>query len=750
MTGLPADSWSTQQLAEFLAAVSSFPDQSSAISGAVERAAESLDAEVGALVRDGDVAVSIGFAEGEAPVALLHALARDDAREADLPSLGACSVAREPLYEGHPTWLLVGRTGEPLSAEERVLLRGMARVLGLMLGMLGRQNLLERVSEIQRQIVRRAAPREVLDAIVSGAAELTASQVAGLRQVDPLTPGRTVLLATAGFEPHEAEVLRECNVGEGVAGLAIEEDRLVSASDYGSFGSARPGVADLGIEAAMAAPVHESGEVVGSLVVGSRRPGRVYSAAERRTLQTFAEHASLALTDAKTVEVALYQAVHDSLTDLPNRTLFTDRLQHALDRGSRSSAGVAVLFMDLDRFKTVNDSLGHAAGDELLVETARRLRECIRPGDTAARLGGDEFAVLLEGASASESTHVAARILATLEEPFVLADREVIVSASIGIAMGAVPGDDPLRDADLAMYRAKAAGKGRYELFESGMHAAVVERLELEGDLQGAAARGELLLHYQPIVELETGRVTSLEALIRWRHPTRGLLPPAAFIPLAEETRQMPALGRWVLGAACRQAAAWREIHGGATPLVTVNLSAHELGAPEIVEDVQAALAAAALPPSALMLEITETVLMHDISATAHKLGRLKHLGVRLAVDDFGTGYSSLQYLRRFPIDFLKIDKVFVDDLDDGDGDSSLARAIIDLGESFHLDVIAEGIEHESQRERLLELGCRLGQGYLFTRPVDAAAAGQMLGGEWAILDSNQGPRPYQRRALTG
>ena len=399
MTGLPADSWSTQQLAEFLATVSSFPDQSSAISGAVERAAESLDAEVGALVQDGDVAVSIGFAEDEAPVALLHALARDDAREADLPGLGACSVAREPLYEGHPTWLLVGRTGERLSPEERVLLRGMARVLGLMLGMLGRQNLLERVSDIQRQIVRRAAPREVLDAIVSGAAELTGSQVAGLRQLDPMTPGRTVLLATSGFDAHEAEVLRDCRVGEGVAGRAIEEDRLVSASDYGNFDAARPGVARMGVEAAMAAPVHESGEVVGSLVVGSRRPGRVYSAAERRTLQTFAEHASLALTDAKTVEAALYQAVHDSLTDLPNRTLFTDRLQHALDRGSRSGGGVAVLFMDLDRFKTVNDSLGHAAGDELLVETARRLGGCIRPGDTAARLGGDEFAVLLEGAS---------------------------------------------------------------------------------------------------------------------------------------------------------------------------------------------------------------------------------------------------------------------------------------------------------------------------------------------------------------
>ena len=751
MTGLPADSWSTQQLAEFLAAMSSFTDQESAVHGAVERAAEALDAEVAAVIRDGAVAVSIGFPEGEAPEEVLHRLAETNAAEGELPGLGLCTVAREPLYEGHPTWLLIGRTGEPVTSEERVLLSGMARVLGLFTGMIARQQLLERVSEIQRQIVRRAAPREVLDAIVAGAAELTSSHTAGLRQLDPRDPGRMTMVATTGFSPQEIAALRDGRVGDGVAGRSIEQDQLVSASDYPNSDKANPVIAEMGVHAAMAAPVREAGQVIGSLVVGSRQAGRVYSAAEGRTLQTFAEHASLALTDAKMVEAALYQAVHDSLTDLPNRTLFADRLEHALARADRTSEQLAVLFMDLDRFKTVNDSLGHAAGDDLLVQTARRLGDCIRAGDTAARFGGDEFAVLLEGASPREAEEVAARILAALEKPFVVADREVFVSASIGIAMGSVPADDPLRDADLAMYRAKGAGKGRFELFESGMHTAVVERLELEGDMQGAAARDELLLHYQPIVELATERVVGVEALIRWRHPVRGLLPPAAFIPLAEETRQMPMLGRWVLGEACRQAAEWRGDHGAATPLVTVNLSAHELGAPDLVADVEGALERSGLPADGLVLEITETVLMHDIAATADKLARLKSLGVRLAVDDFGTGYSSLQYLRRFPIDFLKIDKVFVDDLGgNGNGDPSLARAIIDLGESFRLDVIAEGIEHETQRLRLLDLGCGLGQGYLFTKPVDAAAAGAMLGGEWAILDSNQGPRPYQRRALTG
>lgn len=285
-----------------------------------------------------------------------------------------------------------------------------------------------------------------------------------------------------------------------------------------------------------------------------------------------------------------------------------------------------------------------------------------------------------------------------------------------------------LRNADLAMYRAKAAGKGRYEVFEPRMHAAVMERVELEGDLARAVERDELVLHYQPIVDLESGAVRGVEALVRWRHPERGLVPPSSFIPLAEETRLMPQVGRWVLNEACRQGARWlsdrpEDEHFG----VGVNLSGRQLQSPGLVEDVAAALERAGLPPHRLALEITETVLMSDIEATTGKLKRLKALGVELAVDDFGTGYSSLQYLRRFPIDILKIDKAFVDDVDGADADSTLARAIIDLGDSFQLKVIAEGIEREEQRRRLLALGCRLGQGFHFTCPLERMDMDAML-----------------------
>jgi len=284
------------------------------------------------------------------------------------------------------------------------------------------------------------------------------------------------------------------------------------------------------------------------------------------------------------------------------------------------------------------------------------------------------------------------------------------------------------------MYRAKAEGKGRYTVFEPGMHVAVMERLELEADLQRAVERDELLLHYQPVIDLESGTIRGIEALVRWRHPTRGLVPPNAFIPLAEETRLMPQLGRWVLNEACRQGARWVSSCGLPDHFaVGVNLSGRQLQSPGLVEDVSAALERAGLAPEHLVLEITETVLMQDIEATIKKLKRLKSLGVRLAVDDFGTGYSSLQYLRRFPIDILKIDKAFVDDIDGADPDSTLAQAIIDLGESFSLTVVAEGIERQAQRRRLLELGCGAGQGFLFTRPVERMEMDVMLSRERAF-----------------
>jgi diguanylate cyclase (GGDEF)-like protein len=711
-----AESWSTQQLTEFLAVVSSFTDKLSATRGAIERAAEVVEAEVVAVIRGGVVATAIGYPPDALPEDELVRLAAEP-HIAQLTGLGPCRVTVVEIEGEEPGQLLVARAGyEDFTLEERDLLRGMARVLVMTLRMLARQQLLERLSTLQRMIVRRVDSREVLQAVVSGTAELIGDDMVSLRLLDPQEPDTAVLVASVGLDPVLRSQIERTRVGEaGLGGYAISEDRLIVFGAHSPAERAVPALKAADVRAAMAAPVREEGRVVGSIVVASRRPGRHYSADEQEVLLAFAEHASLALTDAKMVREALHRAFHDPLTDLPNRALFMDRLELGLRRTQRSNRQPAVLFLDIDRFKLVNDSLGHAAGDELLREVAARIVASTRSGDTTARFGGDEFAILLEDVEGREvAEQVAIRILGALRAPLSVAGRDIFVTASVGIAMAAACADDMIRDADLAMYRAKAEGKGRYATFEPAMHAAVVERMELEVELQGVVERDELVLHYQPIVALDSQEIIGVEALVRWRHPTRGLIFPDAFIPLAEEMQLMPELGRWILAEACREVAGWRSLR----PLrLAVNLSAVELQFPDVLAgDVAAALARSGLPPDALVLEITETALMRDVTDTISCLRELKELGVLLAVDDFGTGYSSLDYLRRFPIDILKIDKAFVDDL--VDGDSTLAQAIIDLGASFNLEVVAEGIEHDSQRLRLLALGCRLGQGYHFSRPI--------------------------------
>jgi diguanylate cyclase (GGDEF)-like protein len=480
----------------------------------------------------------------------------------------------------------------------------------------------------------------------------------------------------------------------------------------------------------MAAPVHENGVPVGSLTVASFRPGRAYSQAEQDVLSAFAEHASLALTDARNFEDAMHQAFHDSLTGLPNRALFLDRLELAHARARRSGLPIAVLFMDLDSFKNVNDSLGHAAGDELLVLVAGRLRRWLRPSDTAARFGGDEFAILLEDLDTSNGPQIVAqRVLDSLREPFAIQGQEVLVAASIGVASSTSPGsEDLLRNADLAMYRAKGLGKARFQTFEPGMHVQVLERLELEVDMARALERAEMTVHYQPIVELASSRIVALEALVRWRHPMRGMIQPNDFIPLAEETGQIHRLGEWVLEQAVRDAQRWNtDICPHAPVRVGVNLSARQLQEATLVGQIAAALSASTLDPELLVLEITETVLMQDLEGTVGRLQDLKRLGVALSVDDFGTGYSSLQYLRRFPLDSLKIAKSFVDGVGGPSQDAAVARAIIELGTSFQLNVVAEGIERPDQHARLVELGCTHGQGFLYSRPVPADQVEQLL-----------------------
>jgi len=431
------------------------------------------------------------------------------------------------------------------------------------------------------------------------------------------------------------------------------------------------------------------------------------------------------ITERKNLEEELqHRALHDTLTGLPNRALFSDRLRHAVDRTRRETGKIAVLLMDLDDFKLVNDSLGHRAGDELLVDVGGRLLASLRTADTAARLGGDEFAVLLENlADVGEAERVAERILDTLRPPFALGERETLVTASIGIAFDDTTAtnqgpEELMRDADVAMYRAKRSGKARYALFEESMSAKVMERLELIDDLLRALAREELALRYQPKVSLATGRIVGFEALLRWEHPERGLLLPEGFVPLAEETDLIVPIGRWVLREACHQARAWQQRYPCDPPLVVcVNLSAKQLRDPALFRDVHQVIRESGLEPSGLDLEITESVAMEDASATAATLEELHALGVRVIIDDFGTGYSSLSRLESFPVDYIKVDRSFVSRLEEETGARVLVKAMIDLAHALGLEAIAEGVETAGQLERLREMGCDLAQGYYFSRP---------------------------------
>jgi diguanylate cyclase (GGDEF)-like protein len=727
MGAAPAD-----DVAELLALVSSADDADVAIQRGLEYTAEAVRAEFCAIVQQGTVVAARGFPPLDVPVVALVDIAKGRSSVLEYGGFLSSEPVSVPIEDETDTHLVLARIDRGFSEDEQQLLHAMGRVLALSVRMLRRQTLLERLSRIQRSIVHRAALQDVLDGIVGGASELLGDEVAGLRLVEPHNPSQTVLAATSGVPKDLMETIRRLSVGEGVSGLAIAENRLVVQEAYSRWEGGLPAYRERGLQAAMAAPVHDSGAPVGALSVASFRPGRQYTQTEREVLTAFAEHASLALSDARNFEDAMHQAFHDSLTGLPNRALFLDRLELAHARARRSGAPIAVLFMDLDSFKHVNDSLGHAAGDELLVLVAGRLRRWVRPSDTAARFGGDEFAILLEDLDASNAARlVAQRILDSLRDPFEIQGQEVSVGASIGIASTANPGsDDLLRNADLAMYRAKGLGKGHYQTFEPGMHVAVLERLELEVDLQNALDRSEMAVHYQPIVELATGEIVAIEALVRWRHPTRGMIQPSEFIPLAEASGEIHRLGAWVLEQAARDAHEWNsDVRADAPVRLDVNLSGRQLQEPTLVGQIAAVLSDSGLPPNQLVLEITEAVLMQDLEGTVAKLQELKRLGLRLSVDNFGTGYSSLQYLRRFPLDSLKIAKSFVEGVGGAVEDAAVARAIIELGTSFQLSVVAEGIERPEQHTHLAALGCTHGQGFLYSRPLPADQLEQLLKG---------------------
>ena len=417
-------------------------------------------------------------------------------------------------------------------------------------------------------------------------------------------------------------------------------------------------------------------------------------------------------------------AFRDPMTKLANRALFIDRLDHALAGAGGRGQSVGVLFLDLDNFKLVNDSLGHGSGDRLLVAVAERLKAAIRAGDTAARFGGDEFTILLGNVeSEAAAMEAVSRIEAGLKAPFTIDGRELFVTASIGVALSMGRSSEPetlVRNADLAMYRAKLNGKARHETFDGSMDAGALARIELETDLRHALDRHEFRVYYQPIVALDDSRVTGVEALVRWMHPVRGLVQPNDFIPVAEDTGLIVPIGRWVLEEACRQAASWNRNRAGPPLTMSVNLSARQFQHPGLLEDIVGALREADLDPGTLTLEITEGVVMKDPTAAALKLHEMKDLGVRIAVDDFGTGYSSLAYLKDFPVDSLKIDRSFTSGVGGEGDDAAIVRSIVALGHALRLSVTAEGIETRDQLVELRTLECDRGQGFLFARPVPA------------------------------
>ncbi|MDQ1537779.1 MAG: hypothetical protein QOE58_2172 [Actinomycetota bacterium] len=757
--------WSIHQLTEYFDAVTSTEDEDGAVRIAVERSVEALGAELGALVLDGKVLACIGVGREEPPVdALIRATSGAVVIDVDRLGLLHATAARlDGDISGH---LVVGRIDAEFSGEERQLLQGIASVLGLalrslhtlqtermlrterereaaerlqLLETLGqRQRLLESLLMIQKAISHRAPLQTVLDGVTCGAARLLNNAFVALVLAGPVDGRHRVVSSEAPADDtrdYDALVLEAAAESAAVDGVVAR-------------------VSGPGGAVTLAAPVHIEGNPTGSLVtVAFSNVGDLDD--RKELLAAFAEQASLALTDARTVE-AMRDAYHDSLTGLPNRSLFLDSLNHALKRAARLHTNVTVLFIDLDRFKDVNDSLGHAAGDELLACVGHRIRQSLRGEDSAARLGGDEFAVLLERTTGNDSGWlVASRITQALLEPIVLGGREVLAFASIGIASSgptARTADDLLRNADVAMYSAKRSGTRRALLYEPSMHTETMHGLELRGDLAHAVRRGELRLEYQPLVNLVTGTAVAVEALVRWDHPRLGLVAPAVFIPMAESNGDIVEIGEWVLRRGCEQAAVWR-----ATSLpelkISVNVSARQLDEPTFPDLVARVLHATGLPPAALTLEVTESVLMPDPDRTLEKLMSLKAMGVRMAIDDFGTGYSSLAWLQHFPADQLKIDKSFIDTIETSSEGSAIVRAVVELARTLGLQTVAEGIETVSQWTTLRELSCDLGQGYHFARPLMAGAvvpyfAASVAAAAAALIEAEDSPAPTALDAL--
>jgi diguanylate cyclase (GGDEF)-like protein len=713
--------WSTEELAEFLGGISVSETEEAAIQSAVERAAEVLKADSCVYVRNGEIAGSIGLPDD--PASALTILALVDGNLTDPAAIEAADAGHTlvvPVVGELGSHLVLTRSSTDFKPSERALVRAMGGALSLTMGKIQtlradeeRWNLLSRLSLIQRSLSHHAPLQEVLDAISIGARELLEEEAAAVVLLDSEDPDRTITPSVVGLGPDARDQLRRRALAGDVSAEAIRQDSLVVVEDFQSHQGVHPYLIEAGIEAAIAAPVRENGTVVGALVVASMTVGRRFSIPEQEALTAFADHASLALTDARLSD-QVERALHDTLTGLPNRSLLTERLAERLDAGSPE---VAVIFLDLDSFRSINDRVGHRSGDQVLIEVGRRLRECAGPEALVARTEGNTFALV---SPAGDAQQLARKILEAVAEPFEVAGRELRTTTSIGIVDSGTDAEQMLRDADLAMYRAKSDGGARVVTFESSMHTERVRRLELQDDLARALGDEEIQPFFQPKVDLRSARVIGVEALVRWAHPERGLVAPSEFLDLAEAGGQMRALTERVIEFSVRVAGDWWR--SGLGLQLSVNLSPltfseHDWRLDEFVAD---ALASSGLPGSALQFEVTEDALMTDPEVAAEILERLSELGITISIDDFGTGHSSLGRLKSLPIDELKIDRSFIVDLTENDEDKTIVRSTIHLAHQMGLQVVAEGVETEEAWRQLRSMGCERAQGYLIANPLPA------------------------------
>ncbi len=576
---------------------------------------------------------------------------------------------------------------------------------------------------------------EVLDTILQCAMDLLRARDGSIMLVHGEDELRTVCVkGTSGAVGARAQF------GGGVAGrVAVSREPLLINGTIVRDPAVARADAPPPPGSAMSVPLIHRGSLLGVLNVNAA-DGAAYTAHELRALSLFGEQAAGALANAQLYEAQrllasqnLYMALHDPLTNLPNRALFLDRFQHAMSRRHDDDRAVALLFLDLDDFKMVNDTYGHAAGDEALVAFADRLRGIVRLGDTVARFSGDEFAVLVEDVrSASEATLAAQRIATGLTEPFDIAGHKLTLQASVGIAIEGPAGhsvEEMLHNADTAMYMAKSNNRGGARLYDESMRSDTLHRLSLEKELGEALDRGQFSVQYQPVINLVDARVTGAEALVRWHHPIHGILAASSFITLAESSGLLPALDLWVLEQACGAVDAMAAGSPGTNGLaIMVNVSPSGLRSPSLVDDIGAVLQRTGTPPGRVVLEIPERAILRDTERMAEQLTNLKSLGVRLTLDDFGTGYSSLSYLRRLPVDSVKIDRIFIEGLSRDPGRMGLVQAIIRLAQSLTLDVIAEGVEQQAELDTLQAIGCRMAQGYILCEPLSLEALAEFVG----------------------